>query len=99
MSENPARVFWHVSAQGLSCRGRRCDVCVWDPCARWTISAATQHQAVDYTPLEGFEAHGRAKAVFVNGVLAARDGEPPEPNPAATSPASSKDAVSPPQLR
>ena len=31
---------------------------------------------VDYTPLEGFEAHGRAKAVFVNGVLAARDGEP-----------------------
>ena len=31
---------------------------------------------MDYTPLEGFEAHGRAKAVFVNGVLVARDGEP-----------------------
>ena len=72
----PGARLWHVSAQGLSCRGRRCDVCVWDPKARWTISAATQHQAVDYTPLEGFEAHGRAKAVFVNGVLAARDGEP-----------------------
>ena len=56
--------------------GADADVCVWDPKARWTISAATQHQAVDYTPLEGFGEHGRAKVVFVNGVLVARDGEP-----------------------
>lgn len=72
----PGARLWHVSAQGLSCRGLRCRRVRVDPKARWTISAATQHQAVDYTPLEGFEAHGRAKAVFVNGVLAARDGEP-----------------------
>ena len=49
---------------------------MWDPAARWTISAATQQQAVDYTPYEGVEAHGRAHLVYVNGVLAARDGEP-----------------------
>ena len=76
MSENPARVFGMYPRKGCLAEGADADVCVWDPQARWTISAATQHQAVDYTPLEGFEAHGRAKAVFVNGVLAARDGEP-----------------------
>lgn len=76
MSENPARVFGMYPRKGCLAEGSDADVCVWDPQARWTIRAATQHQAVDYTPLEGFEAHGRAKAVFVNGVLAARDGEP-----------------------
>lgn len=76
MSENPARVFGMYPRKGCLAEGADADVCVWDPCARWTISAATQHQAVDYTPLESFEAHGRAKAVFVNGVLVARDGEP-----------------------
>ena len=76
MSENPARVFGMYPRKGCLAEGSDADVCVWDPKARWTISAATQHQAVDYTPLEGFEAHGRAKAVFVNGVLVARDGEP-----------------------
>ena len=76
MSENPARVFGMYQHKGCLAEGADADVCVWDPKARWTISAATQHQAVDYTPLEGFEAHGRAKAVFVNGVLVARDGEP-----------------------
>ena len=76
MSENPARVFGMYPRKGCLAEGADADVCVWDPQARWTIRAATQHQAVDYTPLEGFEAHGRAKAVFVNGVLAARDGEP-----------------------
>lgn len=39
----------------------------------------TQHQAVDYTPLEGFEAHGRAKAVYVNGVWWRATAEPTEP--------------------
>ena len=72
MSENPARVFGMYPRKGCLAEGSDADVCVWDPKARWTISAATQHQAVDYTPLEGFEAHGRAKAVFVNGVLARR---------------------------
>ena len=42
----------------------------------WTISAATQHQNVDHTPYEGFECHGRAHLVYVNGELVARDGEP-----------------------
>ncbi len=76
MSENPAKLFGMWPEKGRLAAGADADVCVWDPSARWTIEAATQHQAVDYTPWEGFEAHGRAKLVYVNGVLAAEDGEP-----------------------
>ena len=66
---------WYASVQ-QELEGADADVCVWDPKATWTISAATQHQNVDHTPYEGFECHGRAHLVFVNGDLAARDGEP-----------------------
>ena len=76
MSENPAKVFGMYPRKGVLAEGADADVCVWDPSCRWTIQAATQHQNVDYTPYEGFEAQGRAKYVFVNGVLVARDGEP-----------------------
>ena len=76
MSENPARVFGMFPRKGALVEGADADVCVWDPKATWTISAATQHQNVDHTPYEGFECHGRAHLVYVNGDLAARDGEP-----------------------
>ena len=76
MSEGPARVFGMWPRKGRLAPGADADVCVWDPRARWTISAATQQQAVDYTPYEGMEAHGRAHLVYVDGVLAARDGAP-----------------------
>ena len=76
LSEGPARVFGMWPRKGRLAVGADADICVWDPAARWTISAATQHQNVDYTPWEGLEAHGRAHLVFVNGELVARDGEP-----------------------
>ena len=76
LSEGPARVFGLWPERGRLAVGAAADVCVWDPSARWTISAATQHQAVDYTPWEGFEAHGRAHLVYVGGELVVRDGEP-----------------------
>lgn len=76
MSEGPARVFGMWPRKGRLAPGADADVCVWDPRARWTISAATQQQAVDYTPYEGTEAHGRAHLVYVGGVLASRDGAP-----------------------
>ena len=76
MSEMPARVFNMWPEKGVLAPGADADVVVWDPAATWTISAATQHQAVDHTPYEGFRCQGRAHLVYVNGVLAARDGEP-----------------------
>ena len=76
MSENPARVFGMYPRKGCLAVGSDADVCVWDPSVTWTIHAATQHQNVDHTPYEGFECHGRARLVYVNGELAARDSEP-----------------------
>ena len=76
MSENPARVFDMYPRKGRLAVGSDADVTVWDPHRRWTIRAATQHQAVDYTPYEGFEVQGRASLVFVAGELVSRDGDP-----------------------
>ncbi len=76
VSENPAKVFGMFPRKGCLAEGSDADICVWDPSVEWTISAATQHQNVDHTPFEGFECRGRARLTFVNGVLAARDGEP-----------------------
>ena len=81
LAEGPARTFGLWPERGRLAVGAAADVCVWDPSARWTISAATQHQAVDYTPWEGFEARGRAHLVYVGGELVARDGEPCGPTP------------------
>ncbi|MDO5702635.1 MAG: dihydropyrimidinase [Lachnospiraceae bacterium] len=78
MSENPARVFGMYPAKGALMVGSDADVTVWDPSVSWTITAAEQHQNVDYTPFEGMEVKGRPRYVFVNGVLAAKDGEPTE---------------------
>lgn len=83
MSEGPAKVFGMWPRKGRLAEGADADVCVWDPEARWTISAATQQQAVDYTPYEGFACRGRAHLVYVNGELAACDGQPTGARPGA----------------
>ncbi len=76
LSENPAKLFGMWPRKGQLAQGADADMTVWDPRARWVIRAEAQHQNVDYTPYEGFEAAGRARAVYVGGQLAAKDGEP-----------------------
>lgn len=76
LSEGPAKVFGLWPRKGRLAEGADADICVWDPRAAWTITAAGQHQAVDYTPYEGMDVTGRAAWVFINGELAVRDGEP-----------------------
>ena len=76
LSEGQARVFGMYPNKGALKGGSDADICVWDPSVRWTISKKNQHQAVDYTSYEGFEAHGRPKLVFVAGKLVTQDGEP-----------------------
>ncbi len=76
LSENPAKLFHLYPKKGALQVGSDADITVWDPNKNWTISKDNQHQNVDYTPYEGFNAHGKAKFVFVNGKLAAEDGEP-----------------------
>ena len=75
LAENPARQYGMYPKKGILMQGADADICVWDPRPKWTISAANQHHNVDYTPYEGMEVQGRAKAVFVNGVKVVEDGE------------------------
>ena len=76
MSTNTAKLFGMYPRKGALLEGSDADITVWDPDEKWTISAANMHQNVDYTPYEGLEVTGKAKYVFVNGVLAAENGEP-----------------------
>lgn len=76
LSEGPAKMMNLYPRKGALAVGADADITVWQPTERWTIRASEQHQNVDYTPYEGMEACGRAKLVFVGGVLAAENGEP-----------------------
>lgn len=76
MSENVAKLFHLYPRKGALLEGSDADIAVWDPNCPWTISAENQHQNVDHTPYEGFQASGKMKYVYVNGQLAAQDGEP-----------------------
>ena len=76
LSTNAAKLFGMYPRKGALAVGSDADVVVWDPGAQWTITAQNQHQAVDCPPYEGFATTGRAKYVFVNGILAAENGEP-----------------------
>lgn len=75
LAENPAKQYGMWPQKGRLAVEADADVTVWDPNHTWTISAQNQHHNVDYTPYEGLEVTGRARAVFVNGVLAAEHGE------------------------
>ena len=48
---------------------------MWDPNAAYTISAATQSMATDYSMFEGWEVAGNARHVFSRGELVVKDGK------------------------
>lgn len=78
MSSGPAKLFGMYPRKGALLEGSDADITIWDPNVKWTISSSNMHQNLDYTPYEGLEVSGRPKYVFVNGVLASKDGEPTE---------------------
>lgn len=74
LAENPAKLYGLYPRKGTLSPGSDADIVVWDPDARWTISAKTQQSASDYCPFEGVEITGRAESVYLRGTLAARNG-------------------------
>ena len=74
LAEQPARLFGMYPRKGVLAVGSDADLVIWDPEARWTITAGAQNQKVDYTPYEGFEAVGRPETVFLSGRVAAENG-------------------------
>lgn len=66
-STNPAKLFGCYPQKGAVAPGADADLVVWDPEARRTLSAATQHQRTDYTLYEGWEVVGAPRMVLSRG--------------------------------
>jgi dihydropyrimidinase len=68
-STAPARIFGMSAQKGSITEGLDADILLWDPNAEYTISAATQRMATDYSMFEGWWVKGNAAKVFSRGEL------------------------------
>jgi dihydropyrimidinase len=75
MATMPARLFGLFPRKGTIAPGSDADLVIFDPHKKLTISAATQHQRVDYTPYEGMKVEGAPETVFLRGSILVRNGE------------------------
>lgn len=65
----PARIFGMGKQKGAITQGLDADILLWDPKVEYTISAATQCMATDYSMFEGWKVQGNAAKVFSRGEL------------------------------
>src|SRR5580658_6306137 len=70
----PARIFG-MPQKGVIAAGKDADILLWDPNVAYTISAATQVMATDYSMFEGWKVSGNARHVFSRGKLVVKDGK------------------------
>lgn len=63
----PARMFGMYPQKGSLQPGADADIVIYDPDARWTISAATHHMSIDYSCYEGMEVSGQVDTVLLRG--------------------------------
>jgi dihydropyrimidinase len=70
----PARIFG-MPQKGVLAPGKDADILLWDPNAKYTITAATQQMATDYNMFEGWEVSGNARHVFSRGEWVVKDGQ------------------------
>jgi len=75
LSERPARLFGMYPQKGALAVGSDGDVVILDPASSGRITAADQHQNVDYTPYEGVEVKCRVDTVLLSGEPAVADGQ------------------------
>ncbi len=71
----PARMFGLYPRKGTIAPGSDADIVIYDPNARQTLSAATHHMNVDYSPYEGKEITGAVHTVLSRGVPVITDHE------------------------
>jgi dihydropyrimidinase len=65
----PARIFGMEKQKGAIKAGLDADILLWDPNAEYTIQAATQCMATDYSMFEGWTVKGNAAKVFSRGEM------------------------------
>jgi dihydropyrimidinase len=70
----PARIFG-MPQKGALAAGKDADVLLWDPNVSYTITAATQAMATDYSMFEGWKVTGNARHVFSRGEVVVKDGQ------------------------
>jgi dihydropyrimidinase len=73
-AEAPAKIFGMYPRKGVLAAGSDADIVIWDPAAKYTITAATQNMHTDYSIFEGFEVKGNARQVFSRGELVVEGG-------------------------
>ncbi|MBW2057046.1 MAG: dihydropyrimidinase [Deltaproteobacteria bacterium] len=74
VSTAPARLFGLYPAKGTVAVGSDADLVVFDPRERFTITAKTNHQNVDYTPYEGYRGRGVPRVVLSRGAVLVKEG-------------------------
>jgi dihydropyrimidinase len=75
VSTMPAKLFGLFPRKGAIAPGSDADLVIFDPDRTMTISAANQHQRVDYTPYEGMQVQGVPDTVLLRGRVLVQNGE------------------------
>ncbi|MHB8597911.1 MAG: dihydropyrimidinase [Ktedonobacteraceae bacterium] len=70
----PAKLFGLFPRKGTIAPGSDADLVLFDPERSFTISAANQHQRVDYTPYEGIQVQGVPETVLLRGRVIVNNG-------------------------
>ena len=71
----PAKLFGLFPRKGTIAPGSDADLVIFDQERTLTISAATQHQRVDYTPYEGMPVQGVPDTVLLRGRVIVQQGK------------------------
>jgi dihydropyrimidinase len=74
MCETPARLFGLHPKKGTLAAGSDADLVIFDPTARHTITAATQHSGAGYTLYEGRQVIGKPVLTMQRGAVIVEDG-------------------------
>jgi dihydropyrimidinase len=75
IATKPAKIFGLYPRKGTIAVGSDADLVIWNPCARHTITAATQHMRVDYSMYDGFAVQGAAETVLSRGRVIVENGQ------------------------
>lgn len=71
---NAAKLFGLHPRKGTIAIGSDADIAIWNPDETRTVTASSMHDAMDYTPFEGWTLTGWPETVIARGKVAMADG-------------------------